>query len=150
MEPIAFTIEEEYMRVAQRFSTALRPLGFGVINSSGDDGSYYGEVYGASHHLVAIIRIAQGKSANGTITIVTDDDRLDWPSVLRDIEESAYKPPAELSAEEIIAKYYMRRGRNKKLTLRQHLIDVGTDLSEGYIRNVKLRYDKRHKARKDR
>lgn len=56
----------------------------------------------------------------------------------------------KLSAEQIIAKYYMRHGRNKKLTLRQHIKDTETTLSEGYIRKVKVVYDKRHKARKGR
>lgn len=54
----------------------------------------------------------------------------------------------KLSADAIIAKFYMRRGRNKKLTLRQHMKDVGTPLSEGYIRKVKWAYDKRHKRGK--
>lgn len=61
-----------------------------------------------------------------------------------------YNKPAEPTAEQIIANYYMRRGRNKKLSLRQHIKDSGTTLSEGYIRKVKVAYDKRHKARKKR
>jgi hypothetical protein len=145
MELITFTIEEDSTRVAQRFSTALRPLGYGVINSTEDD-SYYGEVYGGvMHHLVAIIRIAPGKTASGTIMPISQEDSLDWPSVLRDIEVSAYRPPAELTPDQVIEKYYRRRARNKKLTLRQHLRDLGLEHRENNIRVAKVRYDARRK-----
>jgi len=53
-----------------------------------------------------------------------------------------------LDANAIIGRYYMRRGRNKKLTFRQHLKDVETPLSEGYMRKVKVAYDKRHRRSK--
>lgn len=78
----------------------------------------------------------------------------DWRAKLDariDAELDAISQQSErdkLSADEIIAKYYMRRGRNKKLTLRQHMKDVETTLSEGYIRKVKWAYDKRHKRGK--
>jgi hypothetical protein len=52
------------------------------------------------------------------------------------------------SPKAIIEKYYRRRARNPKLTLRQHLRDIGEEARENNIRVAKVAYDKRRKRGK--
>jgi hypothetical protein len=52
--------------------------------------------------------------------------------------------PDRRTAVQIIEKYYRRHARNKKLTFRQHLLDLGEESRESYIRKVKSTYDKQH------
>jgi hypothetical protein len=54
-------------------------------------------------------------------------------------ENDLHKPTGEA----IVKAYYKAKRRNKRLTLRKYLQDQGIPEREGYIRKVKVAYDRR-------
>jgi hypothetical protein len=65
---------------------------------------------------------------------------------IRTIEEKLSPvAPEQRTANEILKSYYRKRARNPKLKLSAYLKSIGEEAREGYIRKVKVAYDKQHR-----
>ncbi len=142
-KPIEREVQADWERVRWLFDKYLTRPAYSLSHEPTDNADEITVFRGDLN--IATITVARGKNIQIRVVPLTEDD-TNWAAVLTNIEEEV--TPAELTPKAIIEKFYRRKARNSKLTLRQHLHDLGLEAREGYIRNAKIAYDRQRKRAK--